>query len=93
MRRVIFDHTHVYVGAKAKFNFRPMPDCAYLEVEVEFIDGASSICDIESSAENEIIMYISGYTTAAGTLIDAKVWKLINVEGDLWKVASKIENN
>ncbi|MGF7028975.1 hypothetical protein ACR784_23960 [Sphingobacterium multivorum] len=90
MRHINFDNTHIYTGSLGKFNFRPLMDCVYIEVIIDFSDGAISTGDIEVIEPDQINMYVAPYTTVAGTAIAAKAWVLQNIEkSDVWKVTEK----
>ncbi|MCA6067756.1 hypothetical protein JI747_011245 [Chryseobacterium sp. RG1] len=90
MRHINFDNTHIYIGSLGKFNFRPLMDCVYMEVIIDFSDGAISTGDIEVIDPDQIILYVAPYKTVAGNAIAAKVWVLQCIEeSDVWKVTRK----
>ncbi|MDN4011526.1 hypothetical protein QX233_03525 [Chryseobacterium gambrini] len=90
MKSINFDNSHIYVGSLGRFNFRPSVDAVYLDVSIYFNDGSLSTANIEVINEDQIVLYVAFYSTAAGTLITDKVWVLESVEkSDVWKVTGK----
>ncbi|WP_353145349.1 hypothetical protein [Chryseobacterium sp.] len=89
-KSIIFENSHIYVGCLATLNFRPMEDSTYPEVPLDFSDGSSSSGDIEVIQSDEIMLNVDAYSTAAGTFIVAKSWRLAIIEKpNLWKVIAR----
>ncbi|WP_104381776.1 hypothetical protein [Sphingobacterium sp. HMA12] len=89
MKKIEFDNSHIYPGSIAKLSFKVSSNSAFLEVDVEFIDGSRTVADLQVLPKKEMILIVAPYTTAAGTKIGKKGWRLSLVEEMIWRVTEK----
>ena len=91
MNRITFPDTHVYPGCAVILNFRIGPNDTTLSALAEFSDGSDAHAEIEQVNPDELLVYIDGYKTAAGTSIPEKSWRIRydNVR-ELWKVVARL---
>lgn len=91
MNRISFHDTHVYPGCTAIIFFRIAQDGTTMPAVAEFTDGVTVMTEVERVSPDEVLVRIDAYTTARGTRIPEKTWRLKYEDvPDLWKVAAKI---
>ncbi len=90
MNTTNFHDSHVYPGCLATILFK-IPEGTTMPVTAEFSDGSIATAEVEQVNTEEILVHISACTTARGTRIPEKSWRLrYNSATDLWKVAAKM---
>lgn len=71
-------HTHLYPSLKGRV-FGALPSAADQKAstcQVAFSDGAMALGTLETRSESDAVLETDRYTTAAGTSIPAKRWRL-----------------
>ncbi len=88
MNTISFHDTHVYPGCLATILAVP---AGVTPGTAEFSDGSMVAVTLERLDREEVIVRVDAYTTARGTRIPSKDWRLVYDDGrDLWKVAAKV---
>ncbi|MFT4094259.1 MAG: hypothetical protein QM640_11525 [Niabella sp.] len=91
MNKISFHDTHVYPGCSAIIFFKIASDGTIVPVTAEFSDGSIAVAEIEQTRSDGVLVHVEAYTTARGTCIPEKTWRLrYDNELDLWKVIAKM---
>lgn len=91
MDTIIFHDTHAYPGCTAIIPENAVGEGTMAPAIAEFSDGAIAMAAFERLNPDEILIRVDAYTTARGTRIPKKVWRLrYDSSQDLWKVAAKV---
>lgn len=91
MRKIIFHDTHVYPGCLVTIQESSGQRGVAIPVVAEFSDGATATANFEPVNQGELLVWVDAYTTARGTRIVPKAWRLRQNEGaGAWKVVAKI---
>lgn len=91
MNTISFHDTHVYPGCLAIILFKIVPNGTTVPVTAEFSDGSIATAEVEQINPDEVSVRIDAYTTARGTHISEKIWRLrYDNAQELWKVVAKM---
>lgn len=91
MNTISFHDTHAYPGCSAIIFFNIVPDNTTAPVSAEFSDGSITTAEVEQVNRHELLVHVDAYTTAHGTRIPKKSWRLqYDNTRDIWKVVAKI---
>lgn len=91
MNRINFQDTHLYPGCLAIFFFHIVPNNTVVAAVAEFSDGGYTNAEVEQISTEEVIVHIDSHTTARGTDIPRKTWRLrYNKKQEVWKVVEKM---
>lgn len=91
MKKISFHDTHVYPGCMAILFSHIAPNSTTVSVLAEFSDGRVAHAEIEPIDAKELVVRIDGYTTAHGTRIPKKTWRLrYDNNQDFWKVVGRM---
>ncbi|MBL7737571.1 MAG: hypothetical protein JNL51_19075 [Chitinophagaceae bacterium] len=91
MNTISFHDTHAYPGCTAIVSENAVREGTTAPAIVDFSDGATATAIFEKINPEEISIHVDAYTTARGTRIPQKTWRLrYNNAQDIWKVAGKM---
>jgi hypothetical protein len=91
MNKISFHDTHVYPGCPVRISGKIAPDGTAAPAIAEFSDGSIAAAECGQLNPGEVAIRIDAYTTARGTRIPEKAWRLrYDNDSDLWKVASRM---
>ncbi|GGC17825.1 hypothetical protein GCM10011386_07210 [Parapedobacter defluvii] len=91
MNRISFQDTHVYPGCMAILFFAIAPNHTTVSALAEFSDGAVADAEVEPVNSEELVVRIDCYTTASGTHIPKKTWRIrYDNTQDIWKAVAKM---
>ena len=91
MRKIIFHDTHAYPGCIATIPESGGQRGVTQPAVAEFSDGATATATFEPLAVGELLVWVDAYTTARGTRITAKAWRVRQIDASApWKVVAKI---
>ncbi len=87
--RFQFAHTHAYPGCRV--HLPAMDDAAAGEAEIEFSDG-QVVAGRWRRDGNTLVLDIPSWTTARGTTVQPRRWRLHAPDGQ-WKVAARLPDD
>ncbi|NED76233.1 hypothetical protein G3I51_28765 [Streptomyces sp. SID9944] len=85
-------HTHLFPGARCRVQGLPDPAAfaagpSPLDVDLRFSDGVLTAAELRTGTPAGPVLAVPAYTTAAGTTIDGRVWRV----RDLVRAGDEVE--
>ncbi|MEZ5085678.1 MAG: hypothetical protein R2722_05330 [Tessaracoccus sp.] len=88
VRTLYADNTHLFPGARLAFaDAQPAPD-APTEAMIVFTDSSRAEATLDPS-DSTWLLRVESYTTAAGTVIEAKSWGILISDERMLTVSSR----